>query len=197
MDRKESFVLVCRARPSQGDLRLEIGLFDLREADFGGTSRPADRKEPMRFSVRLRIHSKLVVTREKLGSGAGGDVQEMQSILQQFLEDSKDGVEVTLPNASKRQQGRSTSHNARTLNRVLWLTAAKVWNLHQESCRLRHAEVFAEHRASQWPCRLWVSPRARRVAMSCFPGRTKKRDKTRCHIVWALSQVTVPKQSQP
>jgi hypothetical protein len=38
------------------------------EADFGGTSRPSDRKEPMRFSVRLRIHSKLVVTREKLGS---------------------------------------------------------------------------------------------------------------------------------
>ncbi|HEY4934339.1 MAG TPA: hypothetical protein VII23_22460 [Terriglobales bacterium] len=34
----------------------------------GGTSRPSDRKEPMRFSVRLRIHSKLVVTREKLGS---------------------------------------------------------------------------------------------------------------------------------
>ena len=26
---------------------------------------------------------------------------------------------------------------------------------------------------------------------------SKKRDKTRCHIVWALSQVTVPKQSQP
>src|SRR5664280_270396 len=30
-----------------------------------------------------------------------------------------------------------------------------------------------------------------------FGRRTKKRDKTRCHIVWALSQVTVPKQSQP
>ena len=33
--------------------------------------------------------------------GAGSDVQELQSIPQQFPEDSKDGAEATLPNASR------------------------------------------------------------------------------------------------
>src|ERR1019366_3834188 len=54
--------------------------------------------------------------------------------------------EVTLPNASKRQHGRSASHKARTRNRVLWLTAGKGRNLHHESGRLQRAEVFADHK---------------------------------------------------
>ncbi len=53
-------------------------------------------------------------------SGTGHDVQELQSIAQQFPKDSKDGAEVTLPNASKWQHGRSASHKARMPNRVLW-----------------------------------------------------------------------------
>lgn len=52
-------------------------------------------------------------------SGAGGDVRELQSIPQQFPKDRNCGAEVTLPNASQRQHGRSASHKARTRNRVL------------------------------------------------------------------------------
>jgi hypothetical protein len=66
------------------------------------------------------------LTRRRFLRRTTGDyVQELQSIPQQFPEDRKARSEVTLPNASKWQHGRSASHKARTLTRVLWSTAAK------------------------------------------------------------------------
>src|SRR5664279_2662082 len=116
---------------------------------------PEDQRQACRIAQAARpdlvisLVSQLLTQEQDLRcdgrSRTGGDTQELQSIAQQFPEDRKAGAEVTLPNASKRRHERSASHKARMLNRVLWPTAGKGWNLQQESYRLRPAEVFAEH----------------------------------------------------
>ena|SRR5271166_1809478 len=57
--------------------------------------------------------ARLCEARGVLEPGAGGDVQELKSVAQQFPEDGKDWADVTLPNASKRRHGKSASHKSK------------------------------------------------------------------------------------